>query len=218
MIKFLQCILPAFLAACLLNSCGIGPKTPNPDQVKPIKAVYVNPFPQGTYEHFLAVKGYPRNYGIWKDEAVLASTNGSNSRITIDLSDQRGYLYNGDQLAMNYPVSTGQKKYRTPTGSYKILERIQSDKRSNTYGKIYDAEGKVVKSDADARVDTVPEGGRYEGALMAYWMRLTWDGIGMHRGRVPRYPASHGCIRTYSKVVPIVFAKTRTGTPVVIQE
>ena len=147
---------------------------------------------------------------------MLAKTNASNSSIHIDLSDQRGYLMNGTELAMDYPVATGTSKHPTPTGNFRILEKIKSDKRSNAYGKIYDAEGNVVNSDADSRKDPIPEGGKFVGAAMPYWMRLTGDGIGMHRGRVPRRPASHGCIRTYSKVVPIVYAKTRVGTRVSI--
>ena len=49
---------------------------------------------------------------------------------------------------------------------------------------------------------------------MPYWMRLSYGGIGMHRGKVPRYPASHGCIRMPSSVAPTVFANTPPGTPV----
>lgn len=206
-------LVPALIAAALLSSCGT-PGTPNPNQTAPLKALHVNPHQPGTYAHFRAQKGYPRNYGIWKNEAVLARTNASNSSIRIDLSAQRGYLMNGSELAMDYPIASGRSKYPTPTGNFRILEKIKSGKRSSTYGKIYDADGKLVNSNADSRKDPVPEGGRYSGASMPYWMRITWDGIGMHRGRVPRYPASHGCIRTYSKAVATVYAKTRVGTRV----
>ena len=181
----------------------------------PLKAVHVNPHKAGTYAHFRAKKGYPRNYGVWRNSAVFARTNSSNSSIRIDLSDQRGYLMNGSELAMDYPISSGRSKYPTPTGNFRIIEKIR-DKRSNLYGKIYDASGSLVKSDADSRKDKVPAGGKYVGASMPYWMRLTGDGIGMHRGRVPRYPASHGCIRTHSSAVSDVYAKTRIGTRVSI--
>ena len=83
-----------------------------------------------------------------------------------------------------------------------------------SYGKIYNSSGSVIKSDGHSGKDAAliaKPGNRYEGALMAYWMRLTWDGIGMHQGRVPRYPASHGCIRTYSKAVHSVFHKVKVG-------
>lgn len=232
MIK-IKYILPALVTTLILNSCGLlssgskGPIKPNPEQTKPLKAVhigannqtkplkalYINPHEPGTYDHFQARKGYPRNYGVWKDESILANTNGSNSHIKIDISDQRGYLYNGTTLVMDYPVSTGQSKYPTPTGTFRVTEKIR-DKRSNLYGKIYNAEGGLVNGDADTRVDEVPEGGKYVGASMPYWMRLTGGGIGMHQGKVPRRAASHGCIRTHSSAVSTVYDKVRVGTTV----
>ena len=94
--------LPAAVLAFSLSSC-VDPNTPNPKQTAPLKAVHVNPHKSGTYAHFRAKKGYPRNYGVWKNSAVFARTNSSNSSIRIDLSDQRGYLMNGSKLAMDYP-------------------------------------------------------------------------------------------------------------------
>lgn len=204
----------AFIAL-LLSSCA-DPNTPNPRQTAPLNAAHVNPFAEGSYAHFRAQKGYPRNYGVWKNEEVMNRTNASNSSIRIDLSAQRAYLMNGTELAMDYPIASGTSKHPTPTGTYKILETLPTEKRSNTYGKIYDAEENVINSNADARVDLIPEGGKFVGAAMPYWMRLTWDGIGMHKGKVPRYPASHGCVRTYYKVVSIVYNKVKIGTPVSI--
>lgn len=123
----------------------------------------------------------------------------------------------GDQIAMDYRVSTGRRnKYDTPTGQFRITEKIK-DKRSNLYGKVLDANGKVVKSNADSRKDEVPEGGKFLGAPMLHWMRLTNDGIGMHKGNVNSSFASHGCIRSHYSAVPIVFAKTRIGTSVSVQ-
>ncbi len=208
-------IVPSILVACLFSSCG-DPSTPNPNQTKPLKAAHVNPHQAGTYAHFRAQKGYPGNYGVWKNASVLSRTNGSNSSIRVDLSDQRAYLMNGSELAMDYPIASGKSKYPTPTGNFRVLEKLKSEKRSSLYGHIYNAEGDLVKSNADSRKDAVPEGGEYVGASMPYWMRITWDGIGMHKGNVPRHPASHGCIRTYYKAVATVFSKVRLGTRVSI--
>ena len=116
---------------------------------------------------------------------------------------------------MDYRVSTGSSKHKTPTGDYKIIEKIR-EKRSNLYGKILNASGAVVQSNADARKDTVPAGGSFRGASMPYWMRLTRTGIGMHQGNVNRRYASHGCIRTHYSAVPIVYSKTKIGTPVTV--
>jgi lipoprotein-anchoring transpeptidase ErfK/SrfK len=202
-----------------LTSCGSasGPSKPNPLATRALKAVFINPHTEGTYEHFIAKPEYPKTYNVYKNRNLLARTNSGNSKVIIDLSLQRAFLMNGNQVAMDYPVSTGNSRYPTPPGSFRIMEKIV-DKRSNLYGKILDAEGKVVKYNADAREDAVPEGGKFLGASMRHWMRLTGDGVGMHRGKVPRYPASHGCIRTPGSVVTTVYAKVHPGTPVTIQQ
>lgn len=205
----------ALTSTLLVCSCG-NPQVPNPNQTAPLKAAHVNPFAKGTYAHFRNQKSYPRNYAIWKNQEVLARTNGSNSSILIDLSAQRAYLMNGKDLAMDYPISSGTSSFPTPTGKFQVLEKLPAEKRSNTYGKIYDAEDNVVNSNADVRKDPIPEGGKFVGAAMPYWMRISWDGVGMHKGKVPRYPASHGCIRTYYKVVSTVYDKVKLGTPVQI--
>jgi len=218
-IKRLSLLLPLAAAALTLPSCGpvASPSVPNPLAKKALKAVYINPHKSGSYAHFKASKSYPKTYSVFKNKDLLSRTNSSNSSIIIDQGLQRAFLMNNGQVAMDYPVSTGRSKYPTPNGSFRITEKIV-DKRSNLYGKILDAEGNVVKSNADSREDKVPEGGKFLGASMAHWMRLTGDGIGMHKGRVPRYPASHGCIRTPGSVVPTVFSKTRVGTTVSIRK
>jgi len=191
-----------------------GPPKPNPDQTSVKKAEYVNPYPPGTYDHFKA-KNYPGTTKTWKNAALLAQGNPSNTKIKIDLSMQRGFLYVGNEVAMDYRISTGRSSHKTPTGDYRITEKIK-DKRSNLYGKIVNSSGSVVKSDADSRKHTVPPGGKFVGASMMYWMRLTNTGIGMHKGNVNRRYASHGCIRSHYSAVPTVFTKTRVGTPVSI--
>ena len=204
--------ISAAVFALLLASCANQPKAAKTDaQGKP-----VNPYPAGTYDHFKAEPKYPKTYDVWKNEEVFARTNESNSSIFINLKTQRGMLMNGDEVALDYPICSGIKSRPTPPGTYKILEKIV-DKSSNRYGKIYDAEGNVVNGDADAVLDTIPEGGRFQGASMRYWMRLTWDGVGHHIGPVKRYPASHACIRGPSGTMPTVYSKVKVGSTVVVE-
>lgn len=205
--------LPALLISCANNSVP----TPNPAQVKPIKAVHVNPYKSGTYAHFTASTSYPKTYNVYKNKPLLDSTTPDQTNVIVDIDLQRAILLNNGQVVMDYPVSTGNKKFPTPTGKFEVLKKIEKNKRSNLYGKIYDAEGTVVNSNADSKKDTIPEGGRFEGALMSNWMRISWQGIGMHQGKVPRYPASHGCIRTPSSIVKIVYSKVKVGTPVTVR-
>lgn len=208
-LRRLSCLLVLVLA-----SCGTKPPKPNPEQTSIKAAEKVNPYPRGSYAHF-TFDNYPGTTRTWKDDSLLAQADPSNTSVRIDLSTQRGFLFVNDQLAMDYRVSSGNSRHRTPAGEYTIIEKIRN-KRSNLYGKILNAEGKVVNSDADARTDSVPEGGKFLGASMPYWMRLTRTGIGMHQGNVNRRYASHGCIRTHYSAVPIVYSKTKIGTPVTV--
>jgi len=212
--RFLLQICAASLALLLAN-CANQPPTDSA-QTSDADKKPVNPFPPGTYDHFKAEPNYRKTYDVWKDEKLLSATGPDNSSIVIDLANQRAMLMNGDKVSMDYPICSGTKSRPTPPGDYKILEKIV-DKSSNRYGRIYDAEGKVVNSDADAFKDTIPEGGKFVGASMRYWMRMTWDGVGHHVGPVRRYPASHACVRGPSGTMPTVYSKVKVGTPIRVQ-
>jgi lipoprotein-anchoring transpeptidase ErfK/SrfK len=135
--------------------------------------------------------------------------------IVIDLRTQRAVVYLGGQYAGWTVVATGKEGYGTPAGDYTILEKLV-DKHSTLYGRIVDADGNTVNADADARRHSPPPGGRFLYAPMPYWMRLTWRGIGMHAGPIPRpgNPASHGCIRLPRAFAIQLYQIVRIGTPV----
>lgn len=135
--------------------------------------------------------------------------------ITINLTEQRAYFYQGNRLVGVALVATGREGFGTPAGNYTIIEKLV-EKKSNLYGRIVDADDNVVKEPADVRKDIPPPGGRFVGADMPYWMRLTTTGIGLHEGPipVPGQPASHGCIRISKLVVRDFFAHAPLGTPV----
>jgi lipoprotein-anchoring transpeptidase ErfK/SrfK len=148
----------------------------------------------------------------WNAEGLFGEPS-----VIIDLQIQRAEVFIGGQYAGWSVVATGKEGYGTPAGDYTILEKLV-DKYSTLYGKIVDADGNVVKADADVRRDTPPAGGRFAFAPMPYWMRLTWRGIGMHAGPIPRpgYRASHGCIRLPREFAIQLFQLVRIGTPVQI--
>jgi lipoprotein-anchoring transpeptidase ErfK/SrfK len=52
---------------------------------------------------------------------------------------------------------------------------------------------------------------------MKWFMRLTGEGVGMHVGILPGYPASHGCIRMLPQGAEMFYAKVKIGTPVVVK-
>lgn len=197
-----------------MASCA---NTPPPEPtVSKTDPVYKNPYEPGTYEHFKSEKDYPNTHKVWKSEQLMPVTDSSNAWLKISRETQRAYLMNGDQVVLDYPVSSGKASHPTPPGEYSILEKIV-DKHSNKYGRMYDSEGNVTDSDANAFADEVPEGGRFSGAPMKYWMRLTWDGVGHHVGLVKRYPASHACVRGPSGTMPTVYSKLKVGSKVVVE-
>ena len=107
----------------------------------------------------------------------------------ISIERQMIHVYSGDQLIGLASVSTGMKGHRTPTGDYPILQKRQWH-RSNLYSN----------------------------APMPYMQRLTWDGIALHAGHNPGYPASHGCIRLPYAFARQLFALTKRGTMVEVTQ
>jgi len=207
-LHLLSALAVGFLASCATQQ--------NPSALTDAAGNPLNPHLPGSYAHFTAEPTYPKTYNYWKNDELLSRTNPENSKIVIDVGTQRGLLMNGEEIVMDYPICSGRASHPTPRGEYKVLEQVV-DKRSNKYGRIYDANGRVVHTDADITQDQVPEGGRFEGASMRYWMRMTWDGIGHHVGPVRRIPVSHACVRGPSKLMPIIYSKAKIGTPVIVR-
>lgn len=139
--------------------------------------------------------------------------------VNIDLSEQKAYLFKGGENVGWTYVASGRSGFQSPTGTFRIMEKIV-DKRSNRYGVIVDSNGDVVNSNATAGVSRVPPGGRFIGAKMPYWMRITGYGVGMHAGAIPRpgSPASHGCIRLPRDMAETIFENATIGTRVTIMQ
>jgi hypothetical protein len=210
LIRVFQSAAASFVVLLMANCASQAPVTTAETQPP------VNPHPPGTYEHFKAEPSYPKTHSVWKNDALLSRTDASNSHLKIDLKSQRGFLMNGSEVVIDYPICSGRKSHPTPPGTFYIIEKIV-DKSSNRYGRIYNADGKLVNGDADFLKDTIPDGGKFVGAPMPYWMRLTHDGIGHHIGPVKRYPASHACIRGPSATMPVVYSKVKPGTMVMVE-
>ncbi len=165
------------------------------------------------YVTFKSKSNYRQSYDTYRNETLLSSAHSGNTSIQVDLSEQRGILLVNGAVAMDYPCTTGRKGKRTPTGNFRITEKIRT-KRSNIFGRCY-RNGKQVYG-GDRRKCPVKYT-KFVGAPLPYWMRLTGDGIGMHYSRgVKRYPASAGCIRMKKADVMTVYSKTRVGTRVKI--
>jgi len=119
--------------------------------------------------------------------AFLWQTEGATGqiRIVIDRGQQRAFVYRGDLLIGVSTVSTGKKGHTTPLGTFTILQKAARH-RSN----------------------------KYSNAPMPFMQRLTWDGIALHAGPLPGFPASHGCIRLPWAFAQKLFKETSLGVVV----
>lgn len=107
--------------------------------------------------------------------------------LVVSLDEQRAYVYrNGIAIGVS-TISSGKAGKDTPTGVFTILQK-NKDHRSNLYNN----------------------------APMPYMQRLTWDGIALHGGHLPGYPASHGCVRLPQAFAEKLFGITRFGDSVVV--
>jgi lipoprotein-anchoring transpeptidase ErfK/SrfK len=143
---------------------------------------------------------------------VLDRVSPVNSRVLVSLGKQRAYLLLDGEVAIDTPISSGKAAGMTPSGNFHVEEK-DPDHRSNLYGNFIDSRGRVVRAGVSARIDSAPSGTHFEGAPMYYFMRIS-EGVGMHVGILPGYPASHGCIRMPAEIAPIFYQKVKVGTPV----
>lgn len=107
----------------------------------------------------------------------------------VNLHTQRAYLYRGGEEIDSVPISSGRRHYRTPTGTFTVLEKQ----------KIYHSK-------------------KYQHAPMPYMQRLTWSGVALHAGSVPRHPSSHGCIHLPRRFASWLFDQPTMGMKVVVTD
>jgi L,D-transpeptidase catalytic domain len=110
-------------------------------------------------------------------------------QIVISVGAQRARIYSDGVAVAETPVSTGTASHPTPHGIFNVIQKNRHH-RSNLY------------SDAP----------------MPYMQRLTWSGIALHEGRLPGYPASHGCIRLPQSFAYELWRTTRIGARVIIDQ
>lgn len=109
--------------------------------------------------------------------------------LIVNLKTQRAVLYrNGIPIGAT-TVSTGRSGRETPTGIFTILQ-----KQVEHYSS------------------------KYDNAPMPYMERLTWEGVALHAGHLPGYPASHGCIRMPAGFAKLLYGSTKLGMTVVIAD
>ena len=98
------------------------------------------------------------------------------------------YVYRGDQLVGVSTISSGKKGKETQLGFWAVLHQ--------------EAQGFSRK---------------YDNAPMPFMQMYDDKGIAFHAGKLPGYPASHGCVRLPLKFAERLFGLTKIGTKVIIE-
>ncbi|MEA5573358.1 L,D-transpeptidase [Calothrix sp. UHCC 0171] len=126
------------------------------------------------------------------------------SRLVVDLSDRRVYVYRMGEVIASYPTGIGKKGWETPTGSFKVFH-MQHDPVWR-----HPITGKVFPPGEDS-----PLGDRWIGFLSDK------DGeIGFHGtpdDSLVGSPVSHGCLRMRNPDVRMLYNQIKIGTPVEVR-
>ncbi|MFA4999844.1 MAG: L,D-transpeptidase family protein [Patescibacteria group bacterium] len=134
----------------------------------------------------------------WAYDPNSAEPKRLDRKIEIDLANQRLTLLVSGRAWKDFPVSTGKPSMPTPTGAFKIINKIE-----NAWSKSY-------------------------GLWMPYWLGLDRGRIGIHELPVwpggyregedhLGHPVSHGCIRLGVGPAQYLYERVEAGTEVVIK-
>jgi hypothetical protein len=105
----------------------------------------------------------------------------------VSLRNQRITVYDAKGRILRAPVSSGSKGRETPAGVFSVIQKVKEH-----YSNLYDD------------------------AYMPHMQRITWSGIALHGGRLPGFPASHGCVRMPFGFAARLFDVTRMGLRVIV--
>jgi hypothetical protein len=155
---------------------------------------------------------HPAVVAIWNDDPALKG----DPKIVINLTLQQAFFFRGKVLVGQSTISTGRIGYETPPGKYRVIQKDAAH-ISSEYGDYVNRNGAVVVRDVDVNRGSAPRGASFAGARMPYFLRFT-GGYGMHAGFVPRFRASHGCIRMPRTMAKHFFEAAEIGTRVEVVE
>lgn len=118
---------------------------------------------------------------------LFASAASAMPEIVVNRSNQTYTVIDNGAVIKKGRVSTGKAGHTTPSGRFSIHAKY-----------------KIVRSQ------------RYK-AAMPYAMFFSGSLYAIHQGVVPRYPASHGCVRVPAKDAQYLFSSIPIGTTVIIR-
>jgi len=136
------------------------------------------------------------------EKVSAATANGS--RLVVDLSDRRVYLYRTTQQIASYPLAVGQRGWETPTGNFKVLQMNRQPRWRHPIT------GEVIESGPDN-----PLGDRWIG----FWTQGSYQ-IGFHgtnQESLIGKAISHGCLRMRNQDIKVLYEQVGISTPVTVR-
>ena len=162
-------------------------------------------------------------------------SHSQNNEIIVDISEQRLYLYNNDNLVQSFPVSTSkygegqiENSFKTPLGLHEIKEKIGDKEPINTIFTARENTNKIAEiqiNPNDTENDFVTsrilwldglENGINRGVGVDSYSRYIYI-HGTHEEGLIGQKASHGCIRMFNNDVIELFDMVSEGTKVQIR-
>jgi lipoprotein-anchoring transpeptidase ErfK/SrfK len=183
--------LVAGVGAALLSGCATAP----PQAVGPVRVVEKQPLPYRWTNGF-APKAHEDTLATF---GALALRPGEyrwtaevpaqgDTRVVIDLMSQLFYVYREERLVGISTISSGIKGRETQLGFWSVLT-----KKKRGFSR------------------------KYDNAPMPFMQMYDEKGLAFHAGKLPGYPASHGCVRLPLKFAERLFGMTQIGSKVVIE-
>ena len=156
-------------------------------------------------------------------------------KILVDISEQRLYLKNGEQILVSYPISTSkygegskENSFKTPLGNHIIKEKIGENAPINTIfisrintKNIASIENKPKNTENDYVTSRImwlegQENGVNKGPGIDSYERYIYI-HGTHEEGLIGVKASHGCIRMFNVDVIDLYDRIYNGTKVIIR-
>lgn len=148
---------------------------------------------------------------------VLQKATQNNTSIYISLKKQRAWFFVDQEVAIETPISSGKQSAMTPKGAFTVLER--NDKHeSNLYGAFVDHAGHTIRKGVSSKLDSAPSGTTFRVWAMPYYLRINTNGVALHGGYLPGYPAAHSNVRFPEEIARMIFENSKVGTPVTIAD
>ena len=185
-----------FVAAAVIAMLGGCASVPRSSPVAPAPVVVEKQLPTYRWTNGFAPKAHEEATAIFGPLALQPGDSRwvenipatGEAQVVIDLKTQLLYVYRDEKLVGVSTISSGKKGSETQLGFWKVLI-----KKKNGFSR------------------------KYDNAPMPYMQMYDSKGLAFHGGKLPGYPASHGCVRLPVKFAERLFPLTRIGTKVIIE-